>query len=125
MRGRRCLGRSLGHRCRDPGLFCGQEQGGADSLPAAGPDGHISERAAPEGGGFTIGVLERSIIILALLLRQEGLIGFLLAVKSIARFKKFNDDCFIEYFIIGSSLSLLAAIVAGWVIRGLLFGHAT
>ena len=60
---------------------------------------------------------------LAFLLRQEGLIGFLLAVKSIARFKKFNDDCFIEYFIIGSSISLLAAIVAGWVIRGLLFGQ--
>ncbi len=87
---------------------------------AADAPGAPERRPGVPEGGFTIGVLERMIIILALLLRQEGLIGFLLAVKSIARFRKFDDDCFIEYFIIGSSLSLLAAILAGLSIRSLL-----
>jgi hypothetical protein len=88
-----------------------------DKLPGLGGNPKMRE------GGFTIGVLERMIIIMALLLGQEALIGFLLAVKSIARFKKFDDDRFIEYFIIGSSLSFLAAIVTGWMARGLLLGQ--
>ncbi|HZK35203.1 MAG TPA: DUF3307 domain-containing protein, partial [Bacillota bacterium] len=68
-------------------------------------------------GGFIIGILERTIIIFSIAVHMEAIVGFLIAVKSIARFKKFEDDVFVEYFIIGSFLSLLIAVVIGFLIR--------
>jgi len=70
-------------------------------------------------GGFLIGVLERLIIILAVAFNMISVIGFLITVKSIARFKKFDDDKFVEYFIIGSFISIVCAIVIGIIIRQL------
>lgn len=112
-------GAGAGIRLYFLGKYEEKEDNPAAGEPAARP---IPGRTGVPEGGFTIGVLERMIVILALLLRLEALIGLPLAVKSIARFKKFDDDRFIEYFIIGSCLSLLAAILAGLLIKRLLFG---
>lgn len=70
-------------------------------------------------GGFIIGLLERLFIILAIILGREEVIGFVLATKSVARFKKFDEDRFMEYFIIGSFLSFIIAIGIGSIIKGL------
>lgn len=68
-------------------------------------------------GGFLIGLLERTLIICAIVLDQPQVIGFALAAKSIARFKKFDDDSFVEYFIIGTFLSFIPAIIIGVFIK--------
>lgn len=112
-------GVGVGIRLYFQGRLRGEEGGAPAGCVPCGP----ADGTGAREGGFAIGLLERLIIMLSLLLRQEALIGFLLAVKSIARFKKFDSDCFIEYFIIGSSLSFLAAIIAGWLLRGLLLAQ--
>lgn len=86
----------------------GETADGMDGIKANLPD-----------GGFIIGILERLFIILSIVLGRQEVIGFVLATKSIARFKKFDEDCFMEYFIIGSFLSFIVAICIGVVIRGL------
>ena len=70
-------------------------------------------------GGYIIGMLERLFIICAIVLKMEQIIGFMLATKSIARFKKFDDDYFVESFIIGSLISFISAIIIGIIIRSL------
>ena len=64
-------------------------------------------------GGFIIGILERLIILLAMITSQPVMIGFLLTAKSIARLKKLGEDKFAEYFLIGNSLSFFSAILIG------------
>lgn len=72
-----------------------------------------------EDGGFIIGLLERLFIICSIVLKVPEVIGFVLATKSIARFKKFDDDSFVETFIIGSFLSFICAIVIGVIIKSI------
>jgi len=74
-------------------------------------------------GGFIIGLLERTFIMISIIFGLPNeIIGFALATKSIARFKKFDDDRFVEYFIIGTLISYISAIIIGKMIQRLLFG---
>lgn len=74
-----------------------------------------------------IGILERLFIICAIVLgiaqntQMVQIIGFVLATKSVARFKEFDDRDFVEYFIIGSFISFTSAILIGVAIRALLY----
>jgi hypothetical protein len=74
-------------------------------------------RRGVQDGGFLIGILERIVIIGAVVTNHLSLIGFLITAKSIARFKKFDDDNFVEYFIIGSLISMISAIIIGILIK--------
>ena len=60
--------------------------------------------------GKWIGVLERLLVSVALLLGQIQLIGFILAAKSLARFKQLDKKVFSEYFLIGTLLSFIYAV---------------
>ncbi|ATW26944.1 DUF3307 domain-containing protein [Candidatus Formimonas warabiya] len=72
-------------------------------------------------GGFMIGLLERAFIIISLAYGLPNeVIGFALATKSIARFKRFDDDTFVEYFIIGTFISFISAIIVGMLILKIL-----
>lgn len=71
-------------------------------------------------GGYTIGLLERTFIIVSILLDLPLVIGFILTAKSVARLKKFSDDRFAEIFIIGSLMSFLSATVIGYLVKFLL-----
>ena len=65
-------------------------------------------------GGQYIGWLERSLVMLLLLMGQAGGIGFLLAAKSILRFgdiKKAGQRKVAEYVIIGTFLSFGRALL--------------
>ena len=73
-----------------------------------------------KNGGFIIGILERTFILVIMILNQPSIIGFVLAVKSVARFKKLEDENFAEYFIIGTFISFIIAIIGGRVIYLLL-----
>ena len=47
------------------------------------------------------------------------MIGFILTIKSVVRFKKLSNDSFAEYFIIGTFLSFIPAILCGVIIKSL------
>ncbi|WP_315116347.1 DUF3307 domain-containing protein [uncultured Clostridium sp.] len=70
-------------------------------------------------GGFIIGILERIFILIGISIGQPSMIGFVLTAKSIARFKKLDDDSFVEYFIIGTFISFIIAIIGGIIINTL------
>ena len=61
--------------------------------------------------GYLIGVLERIIILTLGLSGQLGAIGFVLAAKSLARFKQLEDKVFAEKYLIGTLLSTTIALL--------------
>ncbi|HGY55783.1 MAG TPA: hypothetical protein ENK44_08785 [Caldithrix abyssi] len=69
-----------------------------------------------ERGRF-IGNLERSLIYFLILFNQIGAIGIIIALKSLARFKKMDDKDFAEYFLIGSFLSIILAAIPAVVVK--------
>ncbi|MBU5317608.1 DUF3307 domain-containing protein [Clostridium bornimense] len=74
------------------------------------------KNSGAKNGGFIIGILERTFILVIMILNQPSIIGFVLAVKSVARFKKLEDENFAEYFIIGTFISFIIAIIGGRII---------
>lgn len=75
-----------------------------------------SNESGAKNGGFIIGVLERLFIILVISINQPSMIGFVLTAKSIARFKKLEEESFAEYFIIGTFISFIIGILGGIII---------
>jgi hypothetical protein len=71
--------------------------------------------------GRTIGLLERALIFILVLLGQWGALGLVLAAKSIARFKELSEQHFADYYLIGTLSSLLVAIVSGVIVRMVVF----
>lgn len=69
-----------------------------------------------ENGGALIGLLERGLVFLLLLVGQPGGVGFLIAAKSVLRFDTAREQSAGEYVIIGTLASF------GWA---LLFGYGT
>jgi hypothetical protein len=81
--------------------------------------------ANPEAGGIpgsgrTIGMLERTIALVLILLGEWAALVLLVAVKSIARFEALKERRFAEYYLIGTLTSLLVAILAGLFLRAIL-----
>lgn len=60
--------------------------------------------------GSLIGVLEREIILILGIMGQYGSIGYVLAAKSLARFKQLEEQDFAEKYIVGTLLSAIIAI---------------
>jgi len=81
---------------------------------------HIKNEAGAQDGGLYIGIFERLLIICSIVFLKPEIIGFVLTTKSIARFKKFDDDAFVEKFIIGSFISFISAILIGILIKSLI-----
>ncbi len=71
---------------------------------------------APARIGATIGALERLLIVVFVLVGAEAAVGFVIAAKTIARFKQLDDRGFAEYYLLGTlasvSVAILSAIVA-------------
>lgn len=61
--------------------------------------------------GKWIGILERILITILICLNQFTSIGFIIAVKSLARFKMMENKIFSEYYLIGTLLSLTYTFV--------------
>lgn len=74
------------------------------------------------GSGRLIGILERTITLVLIVLGQWAAIVLLLAAKSIARFEELKDRRFAEYYLVGTLTSILVAILVGLVLVILLFG---
>jgi hypothetical protein len=96
----------------------------ADEPPVVGdtaPD--VDERPTvppPAQVGATIGVLERLLIVTFMLAGADAAIGFVIAAKTIARFRLLDDRDFAEYYLLGTLASVSFAIVTSLVARAAL-----
>ena len=70
---------------------------------------------APARIGATIGALERLLIVVFVLVGAEAAVGFVIAAKTIARFKQLDDRGFAEYYLLGTLASVSVAILSGLV----------
>ncbi len=97
---------------------------------SAGP-GSAAASLAPAGStgvpvgasarvGATIGILERVLIVIFVLTGSDVAIGFVVAVKTLARFKLLDDRAFAEYYLLGTLASVAVAIVTALVGRAAL-----
>ena len=74
----------------------------------------LSQVKPEEGGaGKLIGILERLIIVTLVWQGEWGAMGFVLAGKSIARFKELEDKSFAETYLVGTLTSFLVAGALG------------
>lgn len=85
----------------------------------------IGDETELTGAGQTIGQLERLMIYVLYLTGHVGVIGFLIAAKSILRFGEMSHESLpvrkhTEYVIIGTLWSFLLALVVSWAIDSLL-----
>ncbi len=96
------------------------------STPAAGTvsPGPDRDRTAvpPAKVGATIGVLERLLIVTLLLVGADAAIGFVVAAKTIARFRLLDDRDFAEYYLLGTLASVSVAILTALAARAALPG---
>ena len=74
----------------------------------------------PARVGATIGILERLLIVVFVLAGTDAAIGFVVAAKTIARFRQLDDRDFAEYYLLGTLASVSVAIVTGLVARAAL-----
>ena len=81
-----------------------------------------TEESGEYAMGRTIGCLERFLLFVLVLLGQWGALGFVIAAKSIARFRELENQQFADYYLIGTLTSILTAIGSGILIRALALG---
>jgi len=75
---------------------------------------------APARIGATIGALERLLIVVFVLVGAEAAVGFVIAAKTIARFKQLDDRGFAEYYLLGTLASVAVAILTALVAKAAL-----
>lgn len=83
------------------------------ALPAAG-------HAPPARIGATIGILERLLIVTFVLTGSTAAIGFVVAAKTLARFKQLDDRDFAEYYLLGTLASVAVALGSALVAQAAL-----
>jgi len=74
--------------------------------------------------GRLIGYLERLIVVVIVCIGAYTVIPFIVAAKSLARFKKFDNQEWAEYFLVGTLSSILCGTLSGFVLRTLLNVHS-
>ena len=68
-------------------------------------------QSTPNGNGARIGNLERLLYFISIIFQNWSLLAIVLGLKTIARYKKLEEQKFSEYFLIGSFSSLLYSII--------------
>jgi hypothetical protein len=87
----------------------------ADPAPPAPPvsaaaGGTPPVHASPARVGATIGIIERLLIATFVLTGSQAAIGFVVAAKTLARFKQLDDRDFAEYYLLGTLASVAVAL---------------
>ena len=78
----------------------------------------IADAESLANAGKWIGIIERIIILLFVLLNQYSAIGLLVAAKGIIRFnEKDRQETKTEYLVIGTLMSIVLAIITGLLIK--------
>jgi len=86
-------------------------------LPAE--DEKPDKRIDPRMMGATIGVLERVLVIALLPGGGPAAVGFVVAAKTLARFRELNNKRFAERYLLGTmasvTIALVSAVAVGWI----------
>jgi hypothetical protein len=85
--------------------------------------GSLSSEKRPgiERAGRYIGILERSLVLTAVLFGKMEFIGYIFAAKSIARYPEMKEGShFAEYYLIGTLTSISIAFFGGLLLKYLL-----
>jgi hypothetical protein len=92
--------------------------------PEPAPSRSVGPASVPTPArvGAAIGVLERLLIVTLLLVGADAAIGFVIAAKTIARFRQLDDRDFAEYYLLGTLASVSVAIVTALAARAALGG---
>ncbi len=69
--------------------------------------------------GWLIGILERILVGIGILLKSWEIVAGVAALKSISRYRELDDKLTAEYFLIGSMVSLLWAFIVTFGFIGL------
>lgn len=80
----------------------------------------LEEDEGLAGSGRLIGILERTLSLVLILVGQWAALAILIGAKSIARFDELKDRQFSEYYLIGTLTSLLVAVLNGLILSALL-----
>ncbi len=70
-----------------------------------------------ENAGELIGILERLLILTFVLVNSYEAVAFVVAAKSVARFSALDDKDFAEYYLLGTSTSVLVAVGIGILLK--------
>ena len=81
--------------------------------------GLVPKEEGPSAGRL-IGILERMFAVTLILLDRWEALGFLVAAKSLARFRDLDERPRAEYYLVGTLVSLLGATITALVIRRIL-----
>ncbi len=82
-----------------------------DAVPALPARPHSSvPSGAPARIGATIGALERLLVVILVLSGAVAAVGFVIAAKTLARFKQLDDRGFAEYYLLGTLASVSVAL---------------
>jgi hypothetical protein len=93
----------------------GPAAAGAASVGAEPPRVVAVPSGAPARIGATIGALERLLIVAFMLTGAVAAVGFVIAAKTIARFKQLDDRGFAEYYLLGTLASVAVAVASALV----------
>ncbi|HEY0443543.1 MAG TPA: DUF3307 domain-containing protein [Candidatus Limnocylindrales bacterium] len=74
-----------------------------------------ASRRSPARIGATIGILERILIVILVLAGSTAAIGFVVAAKTLARFRQLDDRDFAEYYLLGTLASVAFALATALV----------
>jgi Protein of unknown function (DUF3307) len=90
------------------------------------PNETTKEHDEVVNAGLYIGWLERFLALTAIFLQSPGTVGLILTAKSIARYPELKSTGrFVEYFLIGTLLSISIAIVGGVILLKIFYGTVT
>jgi len=89
-------------------------------VPAPVPKAEIPPAPPPSQVGATIGILERLLIVVFVVISAEAAVGFVIAAKTIARFRLLDDRDFAEYYLLGTLGSVSVAIFTGLLAKAAL-----
>lgn len=92
----------------------------ADAEPVAVSTVPVGPHVPAARVGATIGILERLLIVSFILTGAAEAIGFVVAAKTIARFRLLEDRDFAEYYLLGTLASVSVALFTALIARAAL-----
>ena len=83
---------------------------GTATAPAPASAGVAAGPPSPARVGATIGIIERLLIVGLVMTGASAAVGFVVAAKTIARFRQLDDRHFAEYYLLGTLGSVAVAL---------------
>lgn len=74
--------------------------------------GATTQPQSGQGAGRLIGYLERVLIALGILVKSWEVLVAVVALKTVARYKELDTQINAEYFLVGSLVSILIAVIS-------------